>query len=294
MNLNIQVQGIAALQRRVANMPKQMRYAGSVALNFAAAKLSDDWKAEIGRVFDRPTPYVQNSPRVTRYAKPETLQAWVAPAYPGGKGVDPDKVLLAEVFGGARRAKRFEVAFRRAGVLPQNMAMVPASWLLADPAAGDGHGGIKGSFITRLISYLQAAGTIHGNNANMTAKRRAKLSGKGRWISGRFHGAHTKKGSSGAGSMAVRQGGVEYFVSKGRAEFTGRGSWKHGQQQHLRAGIWQRTGLYGADVKPVFLFTRMPRYQVRLKTADLAARAMQVHLPPLYRAALQRALETAR
>lgn len=87
---------------------------------------------------------------------------------------------------------------------------------------------------------------------------------------------------------------MEYFVSRGRGEFTGRGSWKRGQQQHLRAGIWQRTGLYGADVKPVFLFTRMPRYRQRLNLQALAERAMGVHFPPLFEAAFRRAMETAR
>ncbi len=289
----MQLQGLQQTQQRVANLPKQMRYAGANALNSAAFKLREDWGGQIARVFDRPTPYIQNSPRVTRMARPDALQAWVAPAYQGGKGVEPAQVLAAEVFGGPRRLKRFEVAFQRKGILPGGMAMVPATWLLADPAAGDGFGGIKGSFIVRLLSYLQAFGE-QGYRANMTDKNRAKLSGRGRWVNGRFYGANTKTGAGGQGAMAMRQGGVEYFVSRGRGEFSGRRSWKNGQQQHLPAGIWQRSGIYGAVVKPVFLFTRMPRYTVRLDTAALAQRAMQVHLPPLYRAALQRALATAR
>lgn len=293
MNLNIQVQGIEALQRRMAQLPRQARYAGARALNDAAFKLREDLRQELGRAFDRPTPYITNSPRVTRMASPESPQAWVAPAYQGGKGVDPDKVLLAEVFGGTRRLKRFEIALQRKGILPNGMAAVPATWLLADPAAGDGHGGIKGSFIVRLLSFLQAFGE-QGYRANMTDKGRAKLSGRGRWINGRFHGAHTKKGTSGAGSMAFRQGGVEYFVSRGKAETIGRGSWKNGQQQHLPAGIWQRTGIYGADVKPVFLFTRMPRYAVRLQLRPLAERAMAVHFPQAFAAQFQRAMESAR
>ena len=293
MRLNIQVQGIEALQRRIAQMPRQARYAGARALNDTAFKLRDELRAEITRSFDRPTPYVQNSVRVTRMATTESPQAWVAPAYQGGKGVDPDKVLLAEVFGGTRRLKRFEVAFQRKGILPNGMAMVPATWLLADPAAGDGYGGIKGSFIVRLLSFLRAFGE-QGYRANMTDKGRAKVSGRGRWINGRFHGAHTKKGASGDGSMAFRQGGVEYFVSRGKGEFAGRGSWKNGQQQHLPAGIWQRSGIYGAEVKPVFLFTRMPRYAVRLQLRPLADRAMSVHFPPAFQAQFARAMESAR
>jgi hypothetical protein len=152
---------------------------------------------------------------------------------------------------------------------------------------------VKGSFIVRLLSVLQAFGE-QGYRANMTARNIAKLSGKGRWVNGRFYGAQTKKGSGRQGAMALRQGGVEYFVSRGKGEFTGRGSWKSGQQQHLPAGIWQRSGLYGADVKPVFLFTRMPRYVARLNLPEIAQRAMGEHFPAAFSARLQRALATAR
>lgn len=295
MRLTMKFEGFDRAAERVRNLPRQVRFAGAQALNDAAFKAREDWRQEMARVFDRPTPYVAGSPYVSRLARPEALQAWVQPRYPGGKSVDPASVLLAEVMGGTRRPKRFELAFRRAGILPQNMAMVPATWLLADPAAGDGYGGIKGSFIVRLISYLGAfSDGDQGYRANMTATGRAKLSGRGRWVNGKFYGAATKTGRSNKGAAAVRRGGVEYFVSRGRGEFTGRGSWKNGQQQRLAAGIWQRSGLYGADVKPVFLFTRMPRYRVRLDLAALRQRAISTHFPTRYRERLKRALETAR
>lgn len=292
MQLNIEVQAQRA-QRLVAQIPRQARFAGAQALNGAAFQLRADWRAEMARVFDRPKPYVLDSIWVGRKARPDSLQAWVYPRDAGGKGVDPEKSLLAEVFGGRRRAKRFEVALQRAGILPPGFAAVPARWLVADPASGDGHGGVNGPFIVRLLSYLRAFGE-QGYRANMTDKGRAKVSGRGRWIDGRFRGAHTKAGASGRGAYAYRKGGVDYFVSRGRGEYTGRGSWQNGQQQRLAAGIWQRTGTHGSDLKPVFLFTPLPRYRVRLQLAELAQQAMTVHLPSLYAAAFQRAMESAR
>jgi hypothetical protein len=293
MNFTIQVQGLQQVQQRIASLPKQLRYAGGQALKDAGFKAREEWREKMRAAFDRPTPYVIDSIYVNARALPERLSVWIYPSYNGGKGVDPEKVLLAQVHGGARRAKRFEVALRNKGVLPNNMAAVPARWVLADPAIGDGYGGVKGSFIVRLLSVLQAFGE-QGYRANMTARNIAKLSGKGRWVNGRFYGAQTKKGSGRQGAMALRQGGVEYFVSRGKGEFTGRGSWKNGQQQHLPAGIWQRSGLYGAEVKPVFLFTRMPRYVARLNLPEIAQRAMGEHFPAAFSARLQRALATAR
>lgn len=287
MRLTMQFEGLDRAAQRVRDLPRQLRFAGAQALNDAAFKAREDWQQEMQRVFDRPTPYIASSILVGRRAAPESLQAWVQPRYLGGKGVDPAKVLLAEVFGGVRRPKRFEVAMRRAGILPNNMAAVPASWLLADPAAGDGYGGIKGSFIVRLISYFGAFGE-QGYRANMNDKGRARLAKK-KLVKSSF--AKTR-------FMTTR--GVEYFVSRGRGTTVvsrrdaAAGQFADGRQQHLPAGIWQRSGIHGVVVKPVFLFTRMPRYQVRLNLAVLSERAMTQHFPPAYRARLNAALATAR
>lgn len=294
MHITVQVRGVEQAQRRVAQVPKQARFAAAGALNDAAFVARDEWVALMQRVFDRPSPYVTSSIWVGKRATASDLSAWIYPRDNGGKGVDPEKVLLAEAHGGVRRPKRFEVALQHAGILPRGLAAVPATWVTVDPTTADGFGGVKGSFITRLLSYLQAF-TTSGFMANMSDRRKAQLSGRGRWINGRFYGAHTKKGQTREGAHAVRQGGVEYFVSRGKGEkFTGRGSWKHGQEQHLPAGIWQRTGLYGAVVKPVFLFTRMPRYSARLELRALAERARTETFPPRFAERFRRAMETAR
>jgi hypothetical protein len=298
MQLNIQVDSSRA-QRLVTSVPRQARFAAAQALNGAAFQSRLDWQAQIRAVFDRPTPFIEQSIWVGKRATREDLHAEVGPRYYGGKSVDPEKVLLAEAFGGVRRPKRFEVALRRAGVLPQNMAAVPARWVTTDPATADGYGGVKGSFIVRLLSYLQAFGEV-GYRANMTLANRKKLSGQGRWANGRFYGAHTKVGASGAGVAAFRQGGVAFFVSKGRGSSVvtrrqaAAGRFGDGHDQHLPAGIWQRSGAGGFDVKPVFLFTRMPRYRVRMDLVALADRARNEHFPPLFDAAFRRAMETAR
>lgn len=275
MRLNVQVQADRA-QRLVTSVPKQARFAAAWALNGAAFKAREDWRQEMARVFDRPKPYILNSIYVTRRATPASLIAEVLPRYAGGKGVDPAKVLQAEVMGGPRRPKRFEIALQRKGLLPSGFGAVPAKWLVTDPSIGDGHGGVRGSFIVRLLSYFEAFGEV-GYRANANDKSRRR---------------RAKRGKSERGFSTIR--GVEYFISRGRGEFSGRGAWRNGQQQRLPAGIWQRSGIHGVDIKPVFLFVPLPRYRVRLDLTALRRRAREEHFPPLFAQAFRRAMETAR
>lgn len=292
MQLGVDTRGLDRLRQRIANLPQQVRFAAAQALNSTAFQVRADLQTEMRRAFDRPTPWLIDSAWVGKRATPSDLEAWVYLRNRGGKSIDPANVVRAQVYGGQRRNTRAERALQAAGILPRGMAMVPATWV-REGQHGDGHGGVKGSFYVQLLSYLQAFGE-QGYRANMSQRRRLQLSGRGRWVDGRFHGAHTKRGQGRKGAYAYRQGGVDYFVSRGRGEFTGRGSWKHGQKQHLAAGIWQRSGIYGAVVKPVFLFVRMPAYSRRLQYWEQGANAMRQVFPGQFSAALARAVATAR
>lgn len=275
------VTGLTANLQRVRNLPRQVRFAASKALNETAYAARADMTAGM-QVFDRPTPFIQKSIWVGKTAKPESLEAWVYPRDPGGKAVDPANVLRAEVFGGERKAKRSELAFRRVGILLPGYAMVPSKWLLASPKA-DQYGNVKGSFLVQLLSYFQAFGE-QGYRANMTAKRKAQLA---------------KVRRSKAGFLQTT--GVQYFVSYGRGtratrhtNGAGQLSRPEGQAQTLPAGIWQRSGTHGSDLKPVFLFVREPRYQARLPLPSIFRATGMREFPRRYSQALAGALATAR
>lgn len=254
----------------VRSIEKQARFAHMRALNDIGFQGRRDLQGEMRRVFDRPTPYVLNSLHVERATK-DRLEVTIEPRYFGGKGVDPQNVLRPEVFGGARKAKRFEVALRRIGLLG------PAQY--AVPAIGcelDGYGNVKGSFIVRLLSYFQAFGE-QGYRANAKASTIKRLA---------------KRTKSPGGYKRI--GGVEYFVSRGPGTWFGRGAWKNGQAQRLPAGIWSRSGIHGSDIKPVLLFVRSPGYHVRLDPVKVLEQTVAKGYEALYDYHLRRALETAR
>jgi hypothetical protein len=288
----IELQGLKRAQDRLrGSLPRQLQFGASRALNDVAYKVREAMVQGMRQAFDRPTPYILKSPWVGKTATRDSLEAWVYPRDVGGKSVDPSKVLRASVAGGQRRLKRFEIALQRAGILQPGLAAVPAPRIVTG-REGDGYGGVRGPFIVRLLSYLQAFGE-QGYRANMTERNRLRLSGRGRW-EGRFIGAQTKRYAASRGAMAYRQGGVEYFVSKGRGQYTGRGSWKNGQRQHLAAGIWERSGLRGASVKPVFYFRAIPSYQARLPLKDIGDQVVVKHLPAAIQQRTDEAVRTAR
>lgn len=268
---SVQVQGLDRVQARIRNLPKQLRFAASRAINDAAYLARTAVVTEMPRAFDRPTPFIQKSIWVGKTARPESLQAWIYPRDPGGKAVDPADVLRAEVRGGPRKLKRSERAFQRVGILPAGFAMVPSKQLLQSDKA-DAYGNVKGSFVVQLLSYLQAFGE-QGYKANMTAKRKRTLA---------------RYGKSQGGFKKIN--GVEYFVSYGKLRTRG----DLGTQQPLAAGIWARSGTGGSAVKPVFLFVRMPTYPARLHMGQIIQATVQAELPRRYATHLQSALATAR
>jgi len=114
-----------------------------------------DVKEEMRRVFDRPTPWVLNGVYVAPLREQNSATvAWK----PGGgsKAIPAEKILRAQIEGGARRLKRFE---RLIG-LPANRIAVPGKW-----ADLDQYGNIRAGQITKILSSLRLFGE-QGYRAN--------------------------------------------------------------------------------------------------------------------------------
>jgi len=110
------------------------------------------WQGERDRirgVFDRPTPYIQKAPLYERATK-ETLTAEVyIPEVSTRGGTPKAKILAAQVRGGSRRAKGFELMLRRAGLMRSNEYAVPGR-----DTPLDNYGNVRRSLITRIVNQM--------------------------------------------------------------------------------------------------------------------------------------------
>lgn len=236
IDVSIRLENLGAVRQVLDRLSgPQAREAYAKALNDTGFQVRRAMQAELGKVFDRPTSYITKSPRV-RMATPDKLSVRVEPSYMGGKGVDPQKILQAQEFGGARRDKRSEAALRRAGILPGGyQTAIPTT---PYPGSDDGKGNLRGAFLAQLITYFQASGE-QGYRANMSERRRRAV-------------------HRGTATTAGRR----YFVAYGRL--------RGGRGAHLAAGIWAAAGPGGVDVKPVLMFVRGARYTPRLSMKRIA------------------------
>ncbi|MCT8174371.1 hypothetical protein [Variovorax sp. CY25R-8] len=230
---------LKSVQSQLAKLSgQQAKQAYAEGLNDGGFQGRREWQREMRDRFDRPTPYILKSVYV-RKATPERLSVEVEPTYFGGKGVDPQKILQAQEFGGARRDKRSEAALRRIGILPSGyQTAIPET---PYPGSDDGRGNIRGGFLVQLLSYFQAMGE-QGYKANMTDRRKARL----------HKGTKTREG-------------VRFFVSFGYL--------RSGPAKHMAPGIWAATGLDGFIVRPVLMFVRDGIYEPRISRERVAERA---------------------
>ncbi len=129
---------------------------------------------KIRGVFDRPTPLTQRSPRFRKATRDYlTAEVYITD---DGAGNAPVKYLSPQVEGGGRRAKRFEMALRRIGV------MRPGEYAL--PAAGyqrDAYGNLPGSLLVRILSQLRALNEV-GFKANETTRARKRKRSTARYF----------------------------------------------------------------------------------------------------------------
>lgn len=165
MKIDIKIRNQERLHADLAKLSgPQARKAYSNALNDTGAKLQMAMRDEYKSVFVNPTSYIVKSPWVTK-ATPERLSVAVGPRNVNKRGVDPQKILQTQEFGGRRGDKRFEVALRAIGVLPAGMQIALPAERYGGPYPGsdDGRGNFNGNFVRKLLAYLKV------NSAAMNA-----------------------------------------------------------------------------------------------------------------------------
>lgn len=233
---------MAGLQRRLEGLPRDMRVAAAQALNTTVLQAQLAQVDEMRAVFDRPTPWALGGVTHDK-ATPASLEAVVRIRGRTGSGgaIPAESFLRAQILGGVRRWKRFEVALFKAGVLPAGYFAVPGSG-----ARMDAYGNMAGAHISQLLSYFQAypPGST-GRRQNTTAERRARL-------------AETTRRRQGYAYVAIKPG-----------------------NRNLYPGIYEYRDLggLGTGVRAVLIFVRRAQYRALFDFKGAADKAIERQLP---------------
>lgn len=151
MRVNFKVDVKSAIRQLADIHDKQLPYATSLAINRTALKVKAMQEREIKDVFDNPTRFIQNSIFYKRSDKHNlTATVGIKDTRLSG-GVPPVKPLIAEISGGSRKLKNYELALRSAGVLPNGYFTVPG-----EAAKMDMYGNMRRSQLNEIITYVKS------------------------------------------------------------------------------------------------------------------------------------------
>jgi hypothetical protein len=238
---------------------RQLPYGVMLALNDTGFQVRQAWSDEIGRVFDRPAPWIQKSPEIPRLdagrpglATKDNLRVVVQiEDFWGGKGIPPGKTLRSEVTGGARHMKASEQRLGR-------------FWVAGSGFRDrlDAYGNVPGSVVGQILSQLGLSQHVSGFLANQTETSRGRRLRRAK-----------KKGTRGGEFFLVR-------ATRGR----------------LQAGVYERirTGA-GTTVRAVLFFVdKAPTYRIRFNPEKIARDVFHARFPTNFINRMSQAILTAR
>lgn len=240
---------------------EQLPFAVSLALTRTAEAARRAVIQEFKQKFDRPKPSTINETKGPLYLKtaskrkfPNDFAEVRIKDTPQLKGVPAIAYLGHHVNGGPRISKRMELQLRSAGVL------MPGDYAI--PGAGarmDRYGNMSQGQVQEVLSAMQAQRLSYMNSK------------KEQW----------------KGIKAIRMNPKlgQYFVAyRGRPH-----------TRHLAEGIWQRYGRNNWQVRPVLIFVKSPpTYRPRIAWDQINQGVARFRFPVEFRAAMKRAVETAR
>lgn len=148
--LTVQVKGIEELKRQLAGFSdRRFSAAISTALTRTVRSIEKEWKAQMARDLDRPTPFMLRATRV-HTATAEKLQASVLIGDDSLRGgLSPAQVLAPHQAGGDRMQKKFEAALIAQGAMPAGKRAVPGA-----AAKLDAYGNVSRQQIVQVINQL--------------------------------------------------------------------------------------------------------------------------------------------
>ena len=255
--------------RQVAQVPGIAAEAGRRAVNATAKSGREAVYLAMRRAFDRPGDYTMRALRVEEGQSAERIEAGVmvrGRQDVAGSAIPPQSFLRAQILGGSRRWKRFEVALMKRGILPRGWYAVPGS-----AARLDQWGNMTGGHVVQLMAWLQLFKVANGERRggrvrNMTPRNRERMR---RGTANRF--------------------GVDVFVSSPLQAYR-RGGLPFGIWQRQTNARTRRTHGAPAPVRPVVLFIRSAKYRQRLDFFG----ELQRHSAAQFPLELDRAMPAAR
>lgn len=260
-----------AIRELLATRRTEIQDAARRTVNILAMKGVRAIQAEMGKVFDRPTPYAQNSIAwVEDLPGPSAAVVWRGSTDPwsragqfkGASEAANQGYLKAQIFGGPRRQKASEVRLQRLRIGGQQVFLVPTKF-----AELDAFGNMRRGQVLKILSALEALG------------------GPGQGFDG-----NRKPGRRGRG----RRAGEDYFVIwPGQQNRQIPGGRK--LPNHLPPAIYRKYGNgAGAYIRPVLVFAKKaPVYRKRLDPDAIVRRVMQQELAAVWADRLGKALRRA-
>lgn len=261
MQLTIDTRGLTPALDRLAEMPRQARFAGVKALTYTAQKVARAEEREMLDSFDRPTRRTMQSIYVVGATK-ERPQAVVGVKDSFGNRGDRGQIayLRWQIYGGSRTEKAFERALLSGGAMRKGDRAVPGRF-----ARLDAYGNISQGQIKQILSQLRIDATV-GSTRSLP----------------RFAFEDTKK------DRQQKKRRIAKAFEKAGGQFLalpdGRG--------RLPAGIYQtRATAFGrSDPRPVIIFVPGARYETRFDFHYAARTAVLRHLGPETERAVAEAL----
>lgn len=262
-----------AVKRMLGKFSKQMPFAISKGNNDRATAAKQHLIEQMPNVIDRPTRYTLNALKVTPGNKKKpTASLWFK---------DPPKrsshYLEPLVHGGPRHQKGTEIAFNRRWFAPGKAAK--------ELGYIDQYGNFKASVLQQLRSYFGKAELSSGYSANSKQANKSKLARMQRTENGKKLSAKQLRTDPSRGYKTI--GGKVYFMSLGRGS-GGRG------QQHLAAGIWQKSGIHGVNVQPVLMQVKAPTYRKQFDFYGIVKKYDDANAERIMKAAVDYAIASAR
>ncbi|MDD5405054.1 MAG: hypothetical protein PHZ14_11035 [Sulfuricella sp.] len=164
--IGIKVDGLTSVQQRLLGTTRKVEVSSQRALIKIAGHIRDAEKAEMGRVFDRPTRWTLGAMKVKITSKMEVSVGIIDTE---GAYKRAQNYLGTQVSGGSRKLKAMERALQSRGLMPAGTYIVPGVG-----ARIDAFGNIATGEIRQILSWFDAAERWAGSTQNMLQKGRDK------------------------------------------------------------------------------------------------------------------------